>query len=193
MSADIYIWRVVFFIVICCGFFSCSRKEPKSYISSRDSLVAKVDSSTTEDVYTVATLDEHKGMYELKSYLTTVESLHKQTIDFDCVILIYPTEAQIERMKNDYGEEDFYIVADDNNWYQQKAAEIIDSLGIKRIIASEQYLILKGENKTWTLDIRRNNLPSWNLVFFKRAREPQIISTVSLNMEAARDFFEIPE
>lgn len=134
-----------------------------------------------QKVYKSATLDDRKAMYDLGSYLTNADSLYTETIDFDCAILIYPTEEKIERMKSDYGEEDFYIVADDNNWYQEKANEIIDSLGVKRIIVRGKYLRLKGESKTWTLNIRRDNLPSWNLVFFKRTKEPQVISTVDLS------------
>ena len=132
-------------------------------------------------------------MYDLQSYLTDVDSPNMEMIDFDCAILIFPTEEQIEGMKKDYKEEDFYIVADDNNWYQAKAIEIMDSLSVRQITAKERYIKLKGENKTWTLDIRRDNLPSWNLVFFKRTKEPQIISVVNLTAETTRDFFEISE
>lgn len=186
-----YTLRLIFFIIICTRLFSCSKKEPTVEILKQDTLVANVDSISTEKVYTAATLDEYKAMYDLQSYLIDVDSPNMEEIDFDCAILIFPTEEQIERMKKDYKEEDFYIVADDNNWYQSKAIDIIDSLGVKRITANERYIKLKGEDKIWILDVRRDNLPSWNLIFFKRTKEPQIISPVDLTPEAARDFFEM--
>ena len=83
---------------------------------------------------------------------------HK-TIDFDCAIF-YPSDIQIEEIKKTLGEEAFYLVADDNNWYQGMAIETIDSVGIDKITARGQYLTLNGENKTWTLDIRKDNMPS---------------------------------
>jgi hypothetical protein len=188
----IYTLRLMLFVSICAGLFCCSKKESTADILAQDTLVAKTDSASTDKVYMAATLEEYKEMYyNLQSYLTDADSPNTETIDFDCAILIFPTEEQIERMKKDYKEEDFYIVADDNNWYQSKAIDIIDSLGVKQITAKERYIKLKGENKTWTLDIRRDNLPSWNLIFFKRTKDPQVISTVDLTPEATRDFFEI--
>jgi hypothetical protein len=187
----IYTRRLIFLISVCAGLFGCSKNAPKTEALKGDSLPLTADSSITEKVYTAATLDEYKTLYDLQSYLTDADSANTETIDFDCAILIFPTEEQIERMKKDYNEEDFYVVADDNNWYQAKAIDIIDSLGIKTITAKERYVKLKGENKNWTLDIRKDHLPCWNLVFFKRTKAPQIIPTVNLTPEKAREFFEI--
>jgi hypothetical protein len=187
----IYMRRLIFLISICTGLFGCSKNAPRTEASKGDSLPLTADSSITEKVYTAATLDEYKVLYDLQRYLTDADSANTETIDFDCAILIFPTEEQIERMKKDYNEEDFYVVADDNNWYQAKAIDIIDSLGIKTITAKERYIKLKGENKNWTLDIRKDHLPCWNLVFFNRTKAPQIIPTVNLTPEKVREFFEI--
>jgi hypothetical protein len=96
-------------------------------------------------------------------------------------------------MKKTEGEENFYIGAYDSNWYQGIAIEKMDSVGIKQISASGQFLRLKGQNKTWDLDIRKKNLPAWNLIFFKRTKEPQVISTVDLTTEKVREYFDITE
>jgi len=133
-------------------------------------------------------------MYNVQNYLTTkADESRTETIDFDCAILIYPTDEQIEEMKRQMGEDDFYIVADDNNWYQGTAIRLIDSLNIKKFTASERYLILKGINKSWTLDIRKDNSVSWNLIFFNRTKAPKVISTVDLNIEQVKEYFESAE
>jgi hypothetical protein len=150
--------------------------------------------STMEKVYTAATLDEYQAMYSVQSYITTQEDESKtEMIDFDCAILIYPTDRQVEEMKKAMGEEDFYIVADDNNCYQATVIDLIDSLNIMKVTANGTYLRLKGISESWTLDIRKDNLPTWNLILFKRSKEPEIAPTVGCTIEYVRDYFEIAE
>jgi hypothetical protein len=129
----------------------------------------------------------------LDNYLTA-GSFDKKVydlIDFECAILIYPTSEQIDEMKKNEGEEDFYIGADDSNWYQTMAIEKIDLVGIKTITVRGRYLRLRGHNKTWDLDIRKKNLPAWNLIFFKPTKEPKIISTIDLTVDETKNYFEI--
>lgn len=153
-----------------------------------------IDTSSSEKVYTALSLNEYKEMYDIQNYVTPkVDDSRTEIIDFDCAILIYPTDEQIEEMKKQMGEDDFYIVADDNNWYQGTAIGLIDSLNIRKFTASERYLVLKGNNKSWTLDIRKDNSVPWNLIFFKRTKEPKIISTVDLTIEQVKEYFENAE
>ena len=145
---------------------------------------------------TVTTMDfDYESLFNLESYLVNnlTDNSTLEIIDIDCAILIYPTVDQINEMKENEGEEDFYIIADDNNWYQAMAIQMVDSVGVRKKSASGQYLRLKGQNKTWDLDIRKNGFPQWNLIFFKRTKEPQIISTVDLTVEQIREYFEIGE
>lgn len=178
--------RLRFGLLIIVGLLGCSP-------SDKDVSNRTTDSLANEKVYTAATLDEYKSMYAMESYQTQIDDSKAETIDFDCAILIYPIDVQIEEMKRTLGEEDFYVVADDNNWYQGIAIEMIDSVGIDKITARGQYLKLQGENKIWTLDIRKDNMPSWNLIFFKRTKEPQIIPTVDLTVDQIRDYFELAQ
>jgi hypothetical protein len=152
------------------------------------------DTSSSEKVYYALSLDEYKKMYDVQSYVTTkVEDSRTETIDFNCAIFIYPTDEQIEEMKKQMGEDDFYIVADDNNWYQGTAIGLIDSLNIKKVTAWERYLTLKGNSNSWTLDIRKENLPAWNLIFFNRTKEPKVVSTIDLTIDQVKEYFESAE
>ena len=49
------------------------------------------------------------------------------------VVGISPDSIQIVEMKKEYGEDDFYTVADDIMWYNGQMLEVIDSLKINYI------------------------------------------------------------
>lgn len=168
---------------------SCTSKKQQSDSKTTDSL-------TIHSVDKIELVDTSKFEYEdyerLESYLSKIEIKNSnfEVIDFDCAILIYPTDRQIEEMKKENGEDDFYTIADDSQYYQGTAIRIIDSIGIKTITASKQFLRLKGKDKSWDLDIRKKNLPAWNIIFFKRTKEPKIISAIDLTVEQTKQFFE---
>jgi hypothetical protein len=156
--------KYIFILILFLSLLGCSGVDNRA----NDDVI---DTSSSEKVYTALSLDEYKEMYNIQNFITTdANESETETIDFDCAILIYPTGDQIEEMKNQMGEDDFYIVADDNNWYQGTAIGVIDSLNIKKFTASERYLVLQGDSKSWTLDIRKDNSTSWNLIFFKRTK-----------------------
>ncbi|WKZ58864.1 MAG: hypothetical protein QY309_13405 [Cyclobacteriaceae bacterium] len=179
--------RLLIIAIISLGLLSCSKPaDTSSNLQQADSLKTEIDSTTTYEF-------DYDAQFKLDNYLTT-DSFDEKTndlIDFECAILIYPTSEQIDEKKKNEGEEDFYIGADDSNWYQAMAIEKIDSAGIKTITASGRYLRLRGQNKTWDLDIRKKNLPAWNLIFFKPTKEPKIISTVDLTVDETKNYFEI--
>lgn len=174
-------------IILSLGLWSCSKTtDTSSNLQQVDSLKTEVDSTSTYEF-------DYYAQFNLDNYLTT-DSFDEKTndiIDFDCAILIYPTSEQIEEMKKNEGEEDFYVGADDSNWYQAMAIEKIDSVGIKTITANGRYIRLRGQNRNWDLDIRKKNLPAWNLIFFKPTKEPKIISTVDLTVDKTKNYFEI--
>ncbi len=115
---------------------------------------------------------------------TTVE-----TIDFDCAVLIYPTEEQIASMEKEYGD-DFYTVADDAQFYQAAAIEKLDSAGIPQVVSnSKRYLKFKGNSREWTLDVRKKGAPEWNVIFFKKERQPRIAYAIDVNSDSIQSYF----
>ncbi len=130
-------------------------------------------------------------IYKLESYIekSKIDNSKLQNINFDCAILIYPTDRQISEMKKEQGEESFYTVADDNMYYQGTAIGLLDSLKIKTITAEKTYLKLTGEKNSWTLNLRKKGLPAWNLILFKKDKEPQVISTVGINENQICEYF----
>jgi hypothetical protein len=96
-------------LIIGIGLLGCSKREGNT--------TSQTDSSDSKSVYSALTLDEYKEFYNSDSTFINVGALADLTIDFDCAVLIYPTEEEIDKMKKAYGEDDFYVIADDNNWY----------------------------------------------------------------------------
>lgn len=180
------------FLLIIIAILNCSRTtDSQLSIQPTDTSANLVAIATTTETITTEEFD-YESLFKLDSYLSKkIPDSALQIIDFDCAILIYPTDEQIEEMKKIEGEEAFYIGADDSNWYQGMSIETMDSVGIKQITASGQFLRLKGHDSTWDLDIRKKNLPAWNLIFFKHTKEPQIVSTLDLTVEHVREYFEI--
>jgi hypothetical protein len=37
----------------------------------------------------------------------------------------------------------------------------------------DRFIRIVGKANTWDLDIRKENLPAWNLIFFKTTKEPK--------------------
>lgn len=181
--------RLVFILSI--GLWSCSKPiDNKSISVTTDSVTTITEDAKSETTTVDTTSYDYDSYFKLDSYLTKdrIENKNFEIINFDCAILIYPTVDQIDEMKKEYGE-DFYTIADDNSWYQGQAIGMIDSVGIKKTTARGQFLRLKGKQETWDLDIRKKNLPTWNLIFFKTDREPKIISTVDLTVDEVKKYF----
>jgi hypothetical protein len=132
--------------------------------------------------------------FSLSSYLThsPVDSSDVQQIDSTCVIVITPTIAQMDAMTQEYGD-DLESVVDDSFYYQGIALGIIDSLQLKRVDAGNaEYLKLKGTKQTYTLNVRKEGLPAWNIIFFHKEKEPEIVPSMDVTVEKTQSYFFIP-
>ncbi len=150
-----------------------------------DSLV--VDS--TEGEY------NYEDQFKLDNYLVyvNIDNNDLQEISESVALLVYPTDVQIEEMKKEYGEEDFYTVADDASYYQGTAIGMIDSLGVNKMTAKKRFIRFKrqSEKSTWTLDIRKAGTAEWNIIFFHKDKDPEIISAIDLTYEKIKSYFEL--
>jgi hypothetical protein len=131
-------------------------------------------------------------LYLLESYLydQPLDTAQVIEVDFDCAILVFPSDEQIQQMKIEYGEQDFYIIADDNNWYQGTSIGLLDSANVMKVTPKKQFVRLVGNEGTWTINLRRTGALAWNLIFFNQEKKPEIISTVDLTIEKIRTYFD---
>ncbi|MGC4021418.1 MAG: hypothetical protein QM734_05480 [Cyclobacteriaceae bacterium] len=170
--------KIFYVSILVIGLFSCTKK--------------KENSAEGYPIKILKSEDKSKLLFELDSYLVDelMDTPKVQVINSDCAIFVYPTHDQVEEMKKAQGEDDFYVTADDSNFYQSQAIQILDSAGIKTFGAVKRYLKFKGSEKSWILDIRKKDLPAWNLILFQKNRVPQPTPTIDLTYESVKNYFE---
>ncbi len=88
------------------------------------------------------------------------------------VYLLNPSQKEIDSLKKTIGEDNFYTVADDSNFYISKISSLlkgkmIDVENQNINFKKEKYLFKKKENKN-----------SWTIIEYKEGTKPQIYSLV---------------
>lgn len=130
--------------------------------------------------------------FKLENYLVEKkDTTDLQEISGSVALIVFPTEEQINEMQEDYGEDNFYTVADDANYYQASAIGLIDSLQVETVNASSRFVQFTGNDKTWMLDLRGRKTAPWNIIFFKENKEPLIVPAVELDIPKIREYFEL--
>ena len=98
------------------------------------------------------------------------------------VVGISPDSIQIAEMKKEYGEDDFYTVADDFMWYNGQMLEVIDSLKIQFVHTDKRLVrIITPKDR-----IEINNDTSqvkWRYIYFngKETLEKDVFEIIDLN------------
>jgi hypothetical protein len=121
--------RLKFILIIVTTLLSCSKPNSNSIQELTDSL-PKSNADISRALPRIDTTHyDYDNYFQLESYLIKdkIDDTKFELVDFDCAILIYPTDEQIDEMKKEFGE-DFYTIADDNLWYLGQAIGIIDSM-----------------------------------------------------------------
>ncbi len=170
------------------GLWSCSRLSDKNVGNDgRDTL------QNFGKVITDTASVNVNDLFKLDSYLDNkvIDTASLLTIDFDCAFIIYPSDEQMEEMKREYGEDDFFTIVDDGSYYHGTATGLLDSLQITTVSATKPFVRFIGVDKTWTLNLTRKGLPAWDLIFFKRNIEPKIIGTAGLKADEIKDYFKV--
>ena len=115
----------------------------------------------------------------------------QKKIDIDCdscVLRVMPTLKQIEQIKSTYQKErDFYIMADDANFYSATANEYLKSRNID--IFNLDSIKKVCFNKKDTFDF--SNL-AWDFVLYKKGKAPQIVEAINFEYEF-NNYFGINE
>jgi hypothetical protein len=179
-------------VLLSCGQRNSISERPNAGQVANDSIS---DTVSKEKVKRKTAFDENDYDSYLRFSNYLVEDLGYsgdfQEIDSTCAVLIYPTNQQVDKMKKEYGEEDFYIVADDGNYYQGTAVGMLDSLKVSSISAEKNVLKFVGKDTLWLVDIRKEGAPEWNIIFFNRKKSPEVVSVADLTYEQIIEYFDI--
>jgi len=165
---------VIFLLVL-----SCSKQEAKL----SDSCIDIIESDT---FYFALPLDgQHKVMYRLEDYLIQVIDSRIQTIDFNCAVVVTPTNKQIDKLRKDFNEN-----LEINTKHSEAVICMIESKGIPALAATGQFIRFIGKDRTWDLDIRKDTFPDWKFILFKETGEPVILPSLYMTIEEVEQYFE---
>ncbi|HEY8937547.1 MAG TPA: hypothetical protein VIM65_20115 [Cyclobacteriaceae bacterium] len=177
--------RFLIYTITVFTLLSCSKTTDKNSSATNDTLqTATKDSVSSGDSADYSKLESYTAPEQTDTALY-------YTIDHDCAVIISPTDKQIDEMIKANGEDNFATIADDFSYYQSEAMQKLDSVGVKTTSSEKQYLKFAGDKGAWTLDVRKQDLPAWNIIFFKKNKTPEIISAIDLTAEHVKDYFEI--
>jgi hypothetical protein len=131
-------------------------------------------------------------IYKLESYFCTEKVSEKliQKIDFPCAFIIFPTDEQVNTLQSKMSEDDYSILVDDETYYQGTAIGLLDSLDIKTVNATKQFVQFKSD-RTWLLDIRKKDFPEWNILLFNKDQAPCVLSTTDSVVFKIKQYFQL--
>lgn len=122
-----------------------------------------------------------------------VESINDtavQKISGRVVLLVLPGEEQVDAILKEYGEETASTILDDASFYQSRAANLIDSLGIKTVNSEKRFIYYRNVIREWNLDLYKNNSP-WVVIFFNVDQRPEVVPTIEVTEEKIKAYFNL--
>ncbi len=151
------------------------------------------DSDTTSVVEYDSLADRYEEFLKIEAYQVDEDQIPSNdlmTIDSACALIVNPTAEQLERMEEESGEEDFATIVDDYSYYQSTAVMTLDSLGIKTRNADKRYVKFVAPGGGWTIDLRKEGAPEWNLIFFMPGRTPAIMTAIDVTRDSVNAWFK---
>ena len=132
----------------------------------------------------------HPAIYGLENYLLEDSHPNSEIIDFDCAIIVFPSDKQPQYLQ-EIEKDDFEETVQSNKEYYDMVREMIETSGVKAIPTKGEYLRLIGNLEEWNLTLRKDYLPQWNLIFFKRDQGPKIVPPAELGKEMITKYFNL--
>ena len=101
------------------------------------------------------------------------------------VLFVQPDSVEVRRLREELGDEDFYVTADDAMWYQAAARELLDSLGVAHadVRRGEARFLVGGRSTPFSWrDVDR----TWFLVVYDGRGQSAIAASIDLREHAGR-------
>lgn len=148
--------------------------------------------STLSDSLASAADQKEANLWTLENYLAheSPDTTSVQLVTSTCAVLIYPTDDQIDELTRENGDEDFSTIADDSNYYQSVAIDLLDSAGINTVTASRHYVRFIGKHNSWLLNVRKKGGVAWGIILFNKTKSPEIVSAIDLSKEYIGRYFD---
>jgi hypothetical protein len=144
--------RTILFIITFLTFISCRQKE------NSDNTLGKYN------LYAIATNEDSTGL-----------------ITSPCAVMIWPTIAQIESLKQP-DSTGFYVAADDNQYYMAISREYLDSLKTKIVEKESKGSLLFKTKSGQYFEMKLDSL-YWGIILFNGKTKPIKINETSIESE----------
>jgi hypothetical protein len=138
------------------------------------------ESSKTEE----ENWDAYYKSMDINNYVVT--ELNGQTptvIEQNAIVFVSPDSLQVHEMINELGD-DFYIVADDNNYYEYEADQFMTQNGVKSVYPKTRYLkFILADSKKLLIDTKSPASRGWTTIVFQPDSLPKVINPVDIREE----------
>ena len=169
--------KIIPFLLVFVLLSSCKTKS-----SDQNSEIQSAQHEST--VKQGANFNSYEESFKLENFIVEGNIIENEitTINENCGIIINPDSLQIEAMKGETEEEqeNFYIAADDNNYYQDEASKFLDSLKIKKIYPKTRYLKFTKNNENIFFDTKAKYSRGWMVILYLNNKKPKIVDFVSI-------------
>lgn len=99
-----------------------------------------------------------------------------------------PDSIEIEKLKSKVGEDNFYQIVDDNNYYNSEAMKELEKNGIKVVVTDNRYIeFLKDDGRTSLID-KVSLEEKWGVILFDGKKEPLSVSPVDIASDIKKYF-----
>ena len=112
----------------------------------------------------------------------------REVFDERVAVFLLADSAALDAARARHGEEDFYVVADDMNWYRSEAADWLEQNGIRTVFLEgrpELSFLVDGEPTAFTFDTE-STLDV--VVLYRPGRAPIALAPVDVGLSAAAYF-----
>jgi hypothetical protein len=158
---------------------SCNEAPKKEEIKMEGPQVTAPVDSLVKNVYSAPIKDSananDEDVFNLDKYLVAnAPDNDVTTISKICALIIYPTQKQADKLKNEIGGEDFATTADDYAFYQSQYLDAATKRNIETPDIKTRYIKFVGNAKTVVLDRCAKVSAGWMVILFRPDSLPRI-------------------
>lgn len=165
------------FLVAILGFSACGDSKDSLESQSIDSNDLQVESSADSS----ANLDKSAQKDSLKDFIVDCDK---------CVIQVGFTDDEIDRFKKEWGEDDFYVIADDANHYAYTLDKYLEANGIKtEYISRDKVNYTKLVFPNDSIDIASDSL--YKSYLYQKGKKPKRLQDTVMFEDEINAYFEI--
>lgn len=131
--------------------------------------------------------------YNLNTYI--IDSVPNESFEVteNSALFIYPDTNELRKMRKEYGDESFYTVADDNNYYFYEARQYLGNKKVNIKHPKMRYIKFTSKLGTLYLDSKAKGNIAWTTILFRPDTLPRIISPIDIDAEYKQYFHPNPQ